>query len=76
LLGASGGGRRWHRDRQRPIQERHGLLARRRIDRIEGMVMRGEDLVQGFRQVLHKMEAVRDLGGGRGSLPGAFRIGA
>jgi len=68
LLRTPRGGRWWHRDRDRPIREWHGLLARRRIDRLQSMVIRREDLVQGFRQVLKKMEAVRDLGGRRGPL--------
>jgi hypothetical protein len=52
LLGACGEGRRWHRDRQRPIGQRDRLLMHGRIDRVEGGVMRGEDLVQGFPEIL------------------------
>src|SRR5438477_511158 len=70
------GGRRWDRDRQRPIRERHGLLARRAIDGVEGLVLRGKDLVQRLRQVLDEMKPIGDLGGSRGPLPCPFCIGA
>ena len=54
----------WHGHRDRPIGQRHGLLAHRVIDRIEGVALRGEHLVQGFPEILQQMKAVRDLGGG------------
>jgi hypothetical protein len=38
-------GKKWHGHRDRPIKERHGLLAHHRIDRLEGSVMHSEDLV-------------------------------
>ena len=47
----------------------HRLLTHRGIDRVQGVVMYSEDLVQGVRQVLEQMEAVCPLGG-RGRPPG------
>ena len=38
-------------------------MAPRSIDRVEGLAMGGEDLVQGFREVLEEMKAVGDLDG-------------
>ena len=38
--------------------------------------MRGEDLVQGFPEILQQMKTVRDLGRLGRALPSAFRIGA
>jgi hypothetical protein len=47
-----GCGRWWHRDRDAPIGQEHGLLAHRRIDRLHGLVMCGEDLFQGVVEIL------------------------
>ena len=38
-------------------------------------MLRGEDLVQRFPEILQHMEAVRDLGRRRRAVPSAFRIG-
>ena len=59
-----------------PIGKRDRLLAHRRIDRIEGVVMRGEDLVQGFPEILQQMKAIGDLGGLGRALTSALSIGA
>jgi hypothetical protein len=61
LLGERGSGWGWHRDRHRPIGERHRLLAHHRIGRTEGVVMRGEDLVQTCCQILEQMKTVCHL---------------
>src|SRR5262249_51764588 len=58
-----GRGRRRHRDGDRAVRLWHRLLPQRGIDGLQGAVMRGEDGLQGFRQVLQQMEAVRHLGG-------------
>src|SRR2546429_10032909 len=58
LLGAWRGGWRWHRHRDRAVRPRHGLLAHRRIDGLKDVVMRGEDLVEDFGQVLEQMKTV------------------
>ena len=55
-------GRYEHRDR--PLGQRHGLLAPCGIDSIESLVMRGEDLAQSFPEILQQMKAVGDLDGG------------
>jgi hypothetical protein len=47
----------------------------RGLDRGEGVVMRGADLVQGVPEILHHMEAVCNLGRRRRAVPRAFRIG-
>ena len=60
-----GRGRRGPRDGDRAIRQGHGLLAPGGIDGLQGAVMRGEDGLQGFRQVLDEVEAGRDLGGRR-----------
>ena len=61
LLGRRG--RVWscHGHRDHTVGQRHGLLAQRRIDRVEHLAMRGKNLVQRFRQVLEEMKAVGDL---------------
>ena len=51
LLGR-GRGRRGHRDGDRAVRQWHRLLTHRGIDGLQGAVMRGEDGLQGFRQVL------------------------
>ena len=53
----------WHRHRDHPIGQQHGLLALQGIDGIEGVRIRGEDLIQSFPQILQHMKAVRDLDG-------------
>src|SRR5712691_2220067 len=73
LLGR-GCGRRWYRDRVRPIRQWDGLLAHRGVDGVEHLAMRGEHLGQGFRQVLQEMKTVRDLGGGGGPLARTLSI--
>ena len=75
LLGARRRGRGWYRHRDRPIGQRHGLWAHGRIDRLKGLGMRGEDLLQRCREVLQEMKPVRDLGGRGGALASALRIG-
>ena len=74
LLGRRGG-RGWHRDRARPIGQRHGLLAPRGIDGVEGLAMRGEHLGEDFGEVLQQMKTVCDLGGRGGALTCALGIG-
>jgi hypothetical protein len=76
LLDKWGRGWGWHGDRERAIRQRDRLLAHRRIDRLQGVVMRGEDLVQGFPEILQHMKAIRDLGGLGRAVTSAFRIGA
>ena len=76
LLGAWGRGWGWDGDRDRPIGERHRLLARRRIDGVQRGVLRREHLGQRFREILDEMKAVRDLGGRGGPLPRPVSVGA
>jgi hypothetical protein len=71
-----GAGWGWDGDGDCPIGERHRLLAHRRIDRLEGVALRREHLGQRFREILHEMEAVRDLGGRRGPLTRPVSVGA
>ena len=52
-----------NRHRDHPIGHQHGLLALQGIDGIEGVRIRGEDLIQSFPQILQHMKAVRDLDG-------------
>jgi hypothetical protein len=63
LLGRCGRLCRGHGYRDRPLGHRHRLLAQRGIDRIEHLAMRGEDLIQGFRQVLEEVKPVGNLDG-------------
>ena len=56
LLSGSGRVGGWHRHRDRPIGQRHGLLAHQVIDGIKGLPMRGEDLVQSFPEILQQMK--------------------
>jgi len=65
----------WHRHGHRPIRQRYGLLVHQGIDRVEGLALRAEHLVQGFPEILQQMKAVRDLRGCRSPLPRAFGIG-
>ena len=54
----------------------HRLLTHRGIDRVQGVVMSSEDLVQGVRQVLEQLEAVCHLDGRGRPLAGPLGIGA
>ena len=76
LLGERGCGWGWHGHRDRPIGQRHWLLARRGIDGIQRGTLRREHLGQRFREILDEMEAVRDLGGRRGPLTRPVSVGA
>jgi hypothetical protein len=49
-----------HGHGQRPRRQRHGLLAHRRIDRVERLAVRAEHLVQGFPEILQHMKPVCD----------------
>ena len=42
----------WHRDGQRPISQRHGVLVPQSIDGVECLAMRAEHLVQGLPEIL------------------------
>ena len=65
----------WHGHGHRPIGQRHGLLAHRLIDGVEGVALREEHLVQRFPEILQQMKAVRDLGGRGRPLARALGIG-
>jgi hypothetical protein len=75
LLRRRGGVCRWHGHRDGTIGQRHGLLAQRRIDRVEGLAMGGEDLVQGFCEVLEEMKSVGHLEGRGRALMRAIGVG-
>ena len=64
----------WHRHRDHPIGQQHRLLALQGIDGIEGVRIRGEDLIQSFPQILQHMKAVRDLDGCGCALACTLRI--
>ena len=53
-----------------------GCWRRAGVDGVEGLVLGGEDLLQRLGQILHEMEAVRDLGRLRGALlaPSAYAL--
>ena len=64
----------WHGHRDRPIGERHRLLARRGIDGVQRGTLRREHLGQGFREILDEMKAIGDLDGRGGPMPRALGI--
>jgi hypothetical protein len=64
----------WHRHRDYPIGQQHGLLALQGIDGIEGLGIRSEDLIQSFPQILQQMKAVRHLDGCGCALACTLRI--
>jgi hypothetical protein len=70
-----GGTGQWHRDRDSTRGQQEGLLVQGGIDRIESRAMEGEDLVQGFSQVLHEMKAVGNLDSCRSALLCALGVG-
>lgn len=64
-----------HRHGDCPVSQCHGLLALQSIDRLQGLPMRDEHLLQRFPQILQEMKAVGDLRGCRSPLPRALGIG-
>jgi len=48
----------WHRHRDCPIGQRHGLLVHRRIDGLDDLSMRGEHLLQNFSEILEEMKPI------------------
>jgi hypothetical protein len=52
-----------HGHGQRPIGQRHEVLAHRLIDGLQGLSIGGEHLVQRFPKILEQMKTVRDLRG-------------
>jgi len=75
LLRRQGDGVGWHGHGERPIGQGDGLLVQQHLDRVEGLVVRAEHLVQCFPKILHQMKAVGDLGGCGSPLPCAVGIG-
>lgn len=74
LLGRRGRVCRWHGHRDRPLGHRYRLLAPRGIDRVEHRAMGGEDLIQGFCQVLEEVKPVGDLDSRRCPLVSAIGV--
>ena len=62
LLDKRGRGWGWYRHGDCPIGERDRLLAHRLIDRMKGVVMCSEDLVERFPKILQHMKAISNLG--------------
>jgi hypothetical protein len=46
------------------------------MDRLEDLVRGVAHLVEGFREVLQEVQAIRDLEGCGGALPGPVRLGS
>ena len=63
LLRGPGRGPGGHWERDGAVGEHDRLRAQGRIDGVKGLVMRGEDLVQGFPEILQQMKPVCHLGG-------------
>jgi hypothetical protein len=74
LLRWQGDGVGWHGHGEGPIRQGDGLLVHQHIDRVEGLAVHAEHLVQRFPKILHQMKAVGDLGGRGSPVPCALGI--